>query len=342
MQPESDDIVPEHTDKSGRAMVLQGAGQPLRLEERQVSAPGPGEILIRVTACAVCRTDLHLVDGELPNISYPVVPGHEIVGHAVDTGEGVVIEKGARLGVPWLGYTCGRCRFCREQKENLCDEARFTGYQIDGGFADYVLADHRYCFPLPDNYDDQQAAPLLCAGLIGYRCLRMTGQAQNIGIFGFGAAAHIVAQVAAHQGRSIFAFTRPADAAAQDFARSIGAVWAGGSEDDPGIELDAAIIFAPAGELVPRAMARIRKGGTVICGGIHMSDIPSFPYRRLWGERVLRSVANLTRADAREFLEIAPLVPVRTRITTFGLEEANIALDQLRHGRITGAAVLVP
>ena len=335
-------MVPANTDKPGRAMVLQAAGQPLRLEEREIPVPGPGEILIRVTACAVCRTDLHLVDGELPNISYPIVPGHEIVGHAVATGEGVIIEKGARLGVPWLGYTCGRCRFCREQKENLCDKARFTGYQIDGGFADYVLADHRYCFPLPVNYSDPQAAPLLCAGLIGYRCLRMTGQAHNIGIYGFGAAAHIVAQVAVHQGRSIFAFTRPADAVAQDFARSLGAVWAGGTEDDPGIKLDAAIIFAPAGELVPRAMAQTRKGGTVICGGIHMSDIPSFPYQRLWGERVLRSVANLTREDAREFLEIAPLVPVHTRITTFGLEEANIALDQLRAGGLTGAAVLVP
>lgn len=334
--------MPASSDKLGRVMVLRAAGQPLRLEERKIPKPGPGEVLIRVTACAVCRTDLHLVDGELPDISYPIVPGHEIVGHAIDTGDGVIIEKGVRLGVPWLGYTCGRCSFCRGRKENLCDEARFTGYQIDGGFADYVLADHRFCFPLPESYSDEQAAPLLCAGLIGYRCLRMTGQARNIGIYGFGAAAHIVAQVAAHQGRSIFAFTRAGDTVAQDFARSLGAVWAGSSEDDPGIKLDAAIIFAPAGELIPRALGQTSKGGTVICGGIHMSDIPSFPYRLLWGERVLRSVANLTREDAREFLEIAPLVPVHTRFTTFSLEEANTALDQLRDGKLTGAAVLVP
>lgn len=322
-------------------MVLKGERQPLQLEKRSIPKPGPGEILIRVSACAVCRTDLHLVDGELPNIQYPIVPGHEIVGRAIAWGDAVVIEEGTRLGVPWLGYSCGRCPYCREQKENLCDNARFTGYQYDGGFADYVIADNRYCFQIPHQFSDEQAAPLLCAGLIGYRCLRMTGASKNIGIYGFGAAAHIVTQVALHQGRTIFAFTRSNDTNAQNFARSMGAVWAGGSDDNPGVELDAAIIFAPEGALVPIAMSRVRKGGQIICGGIHMSDIPSFSYDKLWGERVLRSVANLTRADAREFLEIAPLVPIHTRVKTFDLEQANEALEMLRNGQLSGAAVLV-
>lgn len=326
----------------GRAMVSGGPGQALSLEERPIPTPGPGEVLLKVGACAVCRTDLHVIDGELPDIPYPVVPGHEIVGTAIACGEAVTVPAGTRLGVSWLGFSCGHCRYCRDNQENLCDKARFTGYQLDGGFAEYVIADHRYCFAVPDVYSDAEAAPLLCAGLIGYRCLRMTGDAHSIGLFGFGAAAHIVAQVALHQGRHIYAFTRPGDGDAQDFARTLGAVWAGGSDLSPGTELDAAIIFAPAGELVPLALRQVRKGGTVVCGGIHMSDIPGFPYRWLWGERVVRSVANLTRSDAREFLEIAPLVPIRTQVTTFDLEDAGAAVKALREGRINGAAVLVP
>jgi alcohol dehydrogenase, propanol-preferring len=288
----------------------------------------------------VCRTDLHIVDGELTEPKLPLVPGHQIVGTVVSPGER--FREGDRVGVPWLGWTDGECRYCTSGRENLCDRARFTGYDIDGGYAERAVADERYCFPIPDGFPDLQAAPLLCAGLIGYRALRMTGDAERLGIYGFGAAAHIITQVARHEGRRVFAFTRADDEAAQSFALELGAEWAGDSLGPPPEELDAALIFAPAGELVPAALRAVGKGGTVVCGGIHMSDIPSMPYELLWGERVLRSVANLTRADAEEFLELAPRVPVRTRIATFGLEEANQALDHLRAGEIRGAAVVVP
>lgn len=324
-----------------RAMVLEDIGAPLTAAQRETPCPGPGQLLLKVSACGVCRTDLHLVDGELPDTKPPIVPGHEIVGRVVAVGEGAEAAIGDRLGVPWLGYSCGECTYCRRGQENLCDEARFTGYQLDGGYADYVLVDHRYAFPIDPFYDDAEAAPLLCAGLIGYRSLVMCGEAEHLGIYGFGAAAHIVAQVAAYQGRKVYAFTRPGDVAAQRFAESLGAVWAGGSDARPPRALDAAIIFAPVGDLVPAALAAVRKGGTVVCGGIHMSDIPGFPYSLLWEERVLRSVANLTRRDAVEFLALAPKVPVRTRVALFPLEEANAALDSLREGRLTGAAVLV-
>lgn len=324
-----------------RAMVLHEPGQRLALEERPVPQPGPGQVLLKVRACAVCRTDLHVIDGELPQISLPIVPGHEIVGEVAGKGPGVICDIGSRLGVPWLAWTCGNCWFCRHEHENLCDQARFTGYQIDGGYADYVIADARYAFPLPAGIDDAHTAPLLCAGLIGYRALRIAGTGERLGLYGFGAAAHIVAQVALWQGRRVFAFTRPADVESQHFARSLGVGWAGGSDELPPEPLDAAIIFAPAGGLVPIALRAVRKGGAVVCAGIHMSDIPGFPYSILWGERNLRSVANLTRRDAIDFLELAPRVPVRTHIETLPLEAANDALSKLRRGALAGAAVLL-
>jgi propanol-preferring alcohol dehydrogenase len=313
-------------------MVLDRPGQPLRAAELPDPEPGPGQVLLGVRACGVCRTDLHVVDGELPKPKLPLVPGHQIVG---------VAEDGRRLGVPWLGWADGDCRYCARGLENLCDRARFTGYDLDGGYAERVVADERFCFSIPDGYTDEQAAPLLCAGLIGYRSLRMAGDAERIGLYGFGASAHIVAQVARHQGRRVFAFTKPGDAAGQVFARELDVEWAGGSDERPPEELDAAILFAPAGQLVPAALAAVSKGGTVVCAGIHMSDIPSFPYELLWGERQVRSVANLTRDDGEEFLALAPRVPVRTEIETFPLTEANEALNRLRDGRIRGAAVLL-
>jgi alcohol dehydrogenase, propanol-preferring len=326
-----------------KAMVLDRPGQRLRLAELPVPEPGAGQILVRVKACAVCRTDLHVVDGELPEPKLPLVPGHEIVGEVARLGPGVdCFRSGERVGIPWLGYTCGKCRFCVAGQENLCDAARFTGYQIDGGYAEYTVADARYCFPIQGTYADHEAAPLLCAGLIGYRCLRMAGAGERLGIYGFGAAAHIVTQVAQHQGWQIYAFTRADDRAAQDFARGLGAVWVGGSDDRSPEELDAAIIFAPVGALIPAALRAVRKGGVVVAGGIHMSDIPTFPYDILWGERVVRSVANLTRRDAEEFLALAPEVPVRTVTELLPLAGANEALDRLRTGRLQGAAVLVP
>jgi propanol-preferring alcohol dehydrogenase len=325
-----------------RAMVLTEAGQALRLVELQVPRPAAGQALVKVNACAVCRTDLHIVEGELPKPKLPLMPGHEIVGRIAALGEGVTNFKiGERVGIPWLGWTCGECHFCRSQRENLCDEARFTGYTLDGGYAEYAVADARFCFRIPDGYSDAEAAPLLCAGLIGYRSLVKAGDARRLGIYGFGAAAHIVAQVARHQGRKAFAFTRPGDAAAQAFAKSLGAVWAGDSTSPPPEPLDAAIIFAPVGQLVPQALRVVAKGGTVVCGGIHMSDIPSFPYELLWQERTVCSVANLTRRDGEEFLALAPSVPVRTEIQTFPLAEANDALSRLRNGKLQGAAVLM-
>jgi alcohol dehydrogenase, propanol-preferring len=324
-----------------RAMVLQAPRTPLREVDLPIPTPGPGQALIRVHACGVCRTDLHVVDGELSEPKLPLVIGHEIVGTVAGKGQGAErFAIGDRIGVPWLGYTCGTCRFCRSGRENLCDQARFTGYQIDGGYAEYTAADQRFCFPIPAHYGDAEAAPLLCAGLIGYRSLVMAGQAERLGIYGFGAAAHIIAQVARHQGRKVYAFTRAGDAKTQQFARELGAVWAGASDSQPPEELDAAILFAPAGELVPAALRVVAKGGTVVCGGIHMSDIPSFPYSLLWGERSVRSVANLTRRDGEEFLALAPQVPVRSEVETFPLTEANDALTRLREGRIRGAAVL--
>ena len=324
-------------------MIFDRPGKPLAAREVPVPVPGEGQVLVKVSACAVCRTDLHVVDGELPEPKLPLIPGHEIVGRVAALGPGVeAVQIGARVGIPWLGWTCGECSYCRRQQENLCDHARFTGYTIDGGYAEYTVADARFCFPLPEAFEDTACAPLLCAGLIGYRSLRMAGDAPRLGLYGFGAAAHIVTQVALYQGREVFAFTRRGDAVAQDFARSLGAVWTGSSEETPPELLDAAIIFAPAGALVPAALRAVRKGGIVVCGGIHMSDIPSFPYRDLWEERVIRSVANLTRQDGHEFLELAPKVPVATTTETFPLEQANEALDRLRAGRLTGAAVLVP
>jgi propanol-preferring alcohol dehydrogenase len=326
-----------------QAMLLDAPGTALRLAEIPTPSPGAGQVLIKVRACAVCRTDLHVVDGDLKPIKSPIIPGHEIVGEVVACGAGVDrFAPGTRIGVPWLGRTCGRCPYCRGGQENLCDAPGFTGYTIDGGYAEYTIADAAYCFPLPDRYPDAEAAPLLCAGLIGYRSLRMAGDVRRLGIYGFGAAAHIIAQVAHHQGRELYAFTRPGDATAQAFARELGAVWAGGSDEPAPLPLDAAIIFAPVGGLVPAALAAVRKGGVVVCGGIHMSDIPSFPYRLLWEERVLRSVANLTRADAEEFLTLAGEVPIRTEITPYPLAAANEALADLREGRLQGAAVLVP
>jgi len=325
------------------AMVWDGPGSRLRAARVEVPAPGPGQVLIRVAACAVCRTDLHLVDGELPDPELPIIPGHEIVGEVRALGDGTSgWSIGDRVGVPWLGWTCDSCSYCRGGQENLCDLARFTGYQLPGGYAEWTVADARYCFALPVELDDVAAAPLLCAGLIGYRCLRMAGPSRRLGLYGFGAAAHIVAQVARHQGIEVFAFTRPGDSVAQRFAAQLGAAWAGGSDETPPVELDSAIIFAPVGSLVPPALAAVRKGGVVVCGGIHMSDLPSFPYSLLWGERVLRSVANLTRQDAREFLELAPRVPVETTVERYRLDQAADALEDLRRGELTGAAVLVP
>jgi alcohol dehydrogenase, propanol-preferring len=315
-----------------RAVVLDEPGRPLRLAELPVPEPRDGESLIRVHACGVCRTDLHILDGEVAAGRLPLVPGHQIVG----TVEG----SGARVGVPWLGWTCGVCGFCRAGRENLCDTARFTGCDRDGGFAEYAVADDRFCFPIPAGYPDLQAAPLLCAGLIGHRALRMTGDAERLGLYGFGAAAHIVCQVARHEGRRVFAFTRAGDAEAQRLALELGAEWAGDTGGAPPEELDAAIVFAPVGALVPAALRALAKGGTVVCAGIHMSDIPSFPYADLWGERSIRSVANLTRRDGEEFLELAPRVPVRTRVTAYPLERAGDALEDLRSGRLQGAAVI--
>jgi len=314
-----------------RAMVLGRAREKLPLCEVTLPVADGAQVLLRVRACGVCRTDLHIVDGELDRPKLPLVPGHQIVGET---------EDGRRLGVPWLGWTCGECRHCLTGRENLCDRARFTGYDIDGGYAEWTVADERFCFPIPDGFDDLQAAPLLCAGLIGYRSLHLTGDAERLGLYGFGAAAHIVAQVALHQGRRVFAFTREGDDEAQAFARSLGVEWAGSGA--PPEELDAAIVFAPVGSLVPAALAAVAKGGSVVCAGIHMSDIPSFPYELLWGERVLRSVANLTRRDGEEFLELASRVPVRTHVEAFPLAQANEALDKLRRGDVRGALVLVP
>jgi alcohol dehydrogenase, propanol-preferring len=326
-----------------RAQLLTAAGRNLAAADVPPPRPGAGQVLIRVHACAVCRTDLHIIDGELPHPKLPLIPGHEIVGSVVETGPDVDrFQVGDRVGVPWLGWTCGVCDYCRGGRENLCDRARFTGYQIDGGYAELTVADQRYCFAIDISFGDVEAAPLLCAGLIGYRTLRLAGEAERIGIYGFGAAAHIVAQVARHQGRQVFAFTRPGDSAAQAFARGLGAVWAGGSDETPPEKLDAALIFAPVGALVPTALAATRKGGTVVCGGIHMSDIPAFPYKLLWEERMIRSVANLTRQDAKEFLALAPAAGIRTTTRTYPLAQANQALADLRTGALEGAAVLVP
>jgi propanol-preferring alcohol dehydrogenase len=322
-----------------RAMVLERQGEPLQPADLPEPEPARGQVLIEVSACGICRTDLHIVDGELTEPKLPLVPGHQVVARVIGGGER--FASGQRVGVPWLGWTDGTCRYCRSGRENLCDRARFTGYDIDGGYAERVVADERFCFPLPDGYEDLQAAPLLCAGMIGHRALRLAGDGERLGIYGFGAAAHIVCQVARHEGRRVFAFTRADDEDAQAFAIELGAEWAGDALAPPPEELDAALIFAPAGELVPAALRTVAKGGTVVCGGIHMSDIPALPYELLWGERVLRSVANLTRADAEQFLELAPRVPVRTEVETFPLDEANDALDRLRSGNLRGAAVLV-
>ncbi len=325
-------------------MVLERPGEALKLQDVPDPKPGPNDVLLRVSACGVCRTDLHVVDGDLREAKLPIIPGHEIIGHVTDVGSDVTnLKKGDRVGVPWLGKTCGKCYYCRHSQENLCDEPEFTGYQIDGGYAEMACADARFCFEVKGDLNDAQATPLLCAGLIGYRALRMAGpDAKRIGIYGFGAAAHIVAQIAQYESRDIYAFTRPYDETAQKFAQSLGAVWAGGSDQEAPKELDAAIIFASVGSLVPLALKAVRKGGIVVCGGIHMSPIPTFPYDILWGERVIRSVANLTRQDAREFLELAPKILIRTTIETFPLSEANQALSRLRSGNLTGAAVLLP
>ncbi len=324
-----------------RAMVLDRPRAPLRDAVLHDPTPGPGQVLIRVHACAVCRTDLHVVDGELTRPKLPLVPGHQIVGTVVEVGEGVESPSaGDRVGVPWLGWTCGECRFCRSGRENLCDRARFTGYDIDGGYAELTVADARYCFPIPEGFPDHEAAPLLCAGLIGYRSLQMTGDAERLGFYGFGAAAHILLQVARHQGRRVFAFTKPGDTSSQSFARQLGAVWAGGTDEPAPETLDAAIIFAPAGDLVPLSLHAVDRGGVVVCAGIHMSDIPSFPYEILWGERTVRSVANLTRRDGEQFLALAPRVPVHSNVRVYPLSSANDALGDLRAGRIDGAAVI--
>jgi propanol-preferring alcohol dehydrogenase len=326
-----------------RAALLEAAGRPLAVGELPVPEPARGQVLVRVHACAVCRTDLHIVDGELPDPKLPLVPGHQIAGTVEASGEGADrFAAGERAGIPWLGWACGVCRYCTSGRENLCDRAGFTGYQVDGGYAEYAVADERFCLPLPADYADEEAAPLLCAGLIGYRSLVAAGDAERLGLYGFGSSAHIVAQVARAQGRRVFAFTRPGDEEGQAFARSLGVVWAGGSDTRPPDELDAAIVFAPVGALVPIALAAVAKGGTVVCAGIHMSEIPSFPYELLWGERSVRSVANLTRHDGEEFLALAPRVPVRTQVERFPLERANDALDRLRAGDVRGAAVLIP
>ncbi|TDI45246.1 MAG: zinc-binding alcohol dehydrogenase family protein [Acidobacteria bacterium] len=326
-----------------RAVVLEKRGGPLKVVDRPCPEPGPGEILVRVGACAVCRTDLHVLDGDLTQPKLPLILGHEIVGRVEAAGSGVTgVRPGDRVGIPWLGGTCGACSYCCAGKENLCDRPRFTGYHVDGGFAGFTVADARFVFPIPAAYDDISAAPLLCAGLIGYRALRMAGDPHRLGLYGFGVAAHIIAQVAFHESREVFAFTRPGDTAGQAVARALGAVWAGNSDESPPEPLDAAIIFAPVGSLVPRALREVIKGGVVVCAGIHMSDIPAFPYKDLWGERVIRSVANLTRRDGEEFLALAPQIPIRTQVETFPLERAGEALRRLRAGRIQGAAVLIP
>ena len=326
-----------------KSMVLREVGKPLVAVDSDTPAPGHNELLIEVSACGVCRTDLHVVDGELPGGKLPVVPGHEVIGRVAECGASVQgFRRGQRVGVPWLGATCGHCWYCEHDQENLCDEPAFTGFDRDGGFATHIVADARYTFPIDADYDDAEAAPLMCAGLIGYRSWRMAGEGRNLGLYGFGAAAHILIQVALHRGQRVYAFTRPGDTQAQEFALRMGAEWAGGSDEAPPVELDAAILFAPVGELVPAGLRAVRKGGIVVCGGIHMSDIPSFPYRILWEERRIRSVANLTRQDAVEFLDLAPRAGVRTEVTTYPLEQANAALEDLRHGRLSGAAVLVP
>ncbi len=322
-------------------MVLEKPGDALVQRDVPISKPGPGQLLVRVKTCAVCRTDLHLVDGELPNPKLPLIPGHQIVGHIEELGESVQgFSIGERVGIPWLGWTDGECVYCRSNRENLCDRARFTGYTIDGGYADFTVADARFCFRLPEQYNDVDVAPLLCAGMLGYRSYRKTGDAPRLGIYGFGNAARLIAQIAIYQGREVYAFTRPRDKAGQEAARLSGAVWAGGSDERPPEKLDAAIIFAPVGALVPAALRTLTKGGIVVCGGIHMSDIPSFPYVDLWNERAICSVANLTRRDGKEFLEIAPRVPVKTKTQTFPLEEANTALEKFRAGKLEGNAVL--
>ncbi len=324
-----------------RAMILESQRRPLKSAEIPQPEPGPGQILVKVNACGVCRTDLHIVDGDLKEPKLPLVLGHQIVGTVAGLGPGAEgFEVGDRVGVPWLGWTDGECRYCRSGRENLCDQARFTGYDIDGGYAEYAVADFRYCFPIPEGFSDLQAAPLLCAGLIGYRSLRLAGDAERLGLYGFGASAHIVCQVARHQGRKVFAFTKPGDEEGQAFALELGADWAGGSDQPPPEQLDAAIVFAPVGPLMIEALEVSAKGARIVSAGIHMSDIPSFPYAELWGERSLMSVANLTRQDGREFLELAPKVPVRTEVTEYPLERANEALDDLRSGKLVGAAVL--
>ena len=326
-----------------RALILKQPGQPLSADEIPRPQPGRCEVQIEVTACGVCRTDLHIVDGELPSYKLPLVPGHEIVGRVTAVGADVVgIALDDRVGVPWLNWTCGECAYCRGGQENLCDKARFTGYSVDGGYADYAVADSRYCLPIPPSYSCEAAAPLLCAGLIGFRALRMAANAQHIGLYGFGAAAHILIQLCVAQGRRVYAFVRPGDEATRTFALDLGAVWSGGSDTQPPHLLDAALIFAPVGNLVPAALRAVRKGGSVVCAGIHMSDIPSFPYELLWGERIVRSVANLTRADGAEFLTAIERFPIHTQIQTYDLLQANKALDDLRSGRVHGAAVLVP
>jgi len=325
-----------------RAMVLEKAGGPLTLEQPVLPEPGLTEVRLRVRACGVCRTDLHIVDGELPATRSRLVPGHQIVGTVESAGKDACFSAGDRVGVPWLGWTCGECLYCTTNRENLCDNARFTGYHIDGGFAEMAIADARFCFPIPPAYPDLQAAPLLCAGLIGFRALRLAGDARRIGFYGFGSAAHILTQVAVYEGREVYAFTRPGDDAGQRFARELGAVWAGDSGSAPPMLLDAALIFAPVGALVPAALRAVAKGGVVVCAGIHMSDIPAFPYAILWGERAIRSVANLTRRDGEEFLALAPRVPVHTEVTAFGLEHANEALETLRAGTTRGSIVVVP
>jgi propanol-preferring alcohol dehydrogenase len=325
-----------------RAMVLDKPRQPLQLRNVEKPRPAKGQVLVRIATCAVCRTDLHVVDGELPNPKLPLIPGHQIVGHIEEIGEEVnsKFKVGDRVGIPWLGWTDGECVYCRSNRENLCDRARFTGYTIDGGYAEFAVADARFCFHLPDRYDDVEVAPLLCAGLIGYRSYRRTGDARRLGMYGFGNAGHLIAQIALYEGRDLFVFTRPGDHATQQAATKLGAVWAGGSDEMPPEKLDAAIIFASVGPLVPAALRALAKGGVVVCGGIHMSDIPSFPYADLWEERVITSVANLTRLDGEEFFEIAPRVPVITKTEMFPLEQANIALDRFRAGKLKGTTVL--
>lgn len=324
-----------------RAMVLEKQGQPLRLKDVSIPVPHENQVQIKVHACGICRTDLHILDGELNQPKLPLIPGHQIVGTITETGKNVTeFQIGQRVGVPWLGGSCGKCRYCSADKENLCDQAVFTGYQVDGGFAEYCVANTRFCFPIPEDYPDHQAAPLLCAGLIGYRSLGKTEDAKRLGIYGFGAAGHLLVQVARFQGREVYAFTHRGDDKTQQFARELGAVWAGSSDQMPPELLDAAIIFAPAGELVPQALRAIVKGGIVVCGGIHMSDIPSFPYAILWGERVICSVANLTRHDGEEFLALAPKIPIKTEVHTYPLDKANEALEDLRNGKFSGAYVI--